>query len=204
MQTASTQRSTLVVPTDEVNSMGSLTSLLEAVFQVQSIRFALNRRNAETKLLTPSKYYMHFGRSRGERLLNCYTWSLSLYGAQTWTLRKVDQKYLERFGMRCCRRMEKITWTDRVRNEEVLHWVEQESNILHAIKRKKDNWIGHILHRNFLLKHIIIGKTEGMARRERRRKQLLYYFKEKEDIDTGSTKSQSVDNSPWKRVMDLS
>jgi hypothetical protein len=179
MQTASTQRSTPVVPTDEVNSMGSLTSLLEAVFQVQSIRFALNRRNAETKLLAPSKYYMHFERSRGETLLNCYTWRLSLYGAQTWTLRKVYQKYLERFGMWCCRRMEKITWTDRVRNEEVLHWVEQERNLLHAIKRKKDNWIGHILHRNFLLKHIIIGKTESMARRERRRKQLLYYFKEK-------------------------
>jgi hypothetical protein len=36
-------------------------------------------------------------------------------------LRKVDQKYLESFEMWCWRRMEKISWTDRVRNEEVLH-----------------------------------------------------------------------------------
>jgi len=38
----------------------------------------------------------------------------------TWTLRAVDQKQLESFEMWCCRRMEKISWTDHVRNEEVL------------------------------------------------------------------------------------
>ena len=33
--------------------------------------------------------------------------------------------------------MEKISWTDRVRNEEVLHRVKEERNIIHTIKRKK-------------------------------------------------------------------
>jgi len=45
---------------------------------------------------------------------------LALYGAETWTLRPVDQKHLESFEMWCWRRMEKISWTDHVRNEEVL------------------------------------------------------------------------------------
>ena len=45
--------------------------------------------------------------------------------------------------------------------EEVLHRVKEGSNILHKIKRRKANWIGHILHRNYLLKHIIEGKIEG-------------------------------------------
>jgi hypothetical protein len=49
--------------------------------------------------------------------------SLRTRGAETWTLPKVDQKYLESFEMWCWRRMEKISWTDRVRNEEVLHRV---------------------------------------------------------------------------------
>jgi hypothetical protein len=53
--------------------------------------------------------------------------------------------------------MEKISWTDRVRNEEVLHRV-KERNILHTIKRRKANWIGHILRRNCLLKHVIEEK----------------------------------------------
>jgi hypothetical protein len=78
-----------------------------------------------------------------------------------WTLCKVNQKYLERFEMWCWRRMEKISWTDRVRNEEVLHTVKEERNILPEIKRRKANWIGHILRRNCLLKHVIEGKLEG-------------------------------------------
>ena len=45
------------------------------------------------------------------------------------TLRKVDLKYLESFEMSCCRRMEKISWTDRVGNEEVLHGVKVESEV---------------------------------------------------------------------------
>jgi hypothetical protein len=49
----------------------------------------------------------------------------------------MDQKYLESFEMWCWRRMEKISWTDGVRNEEVLHRVKEERNILHTIKRKR-------------------------------------------------------------------
>jgi hypothetical protein len=70
-----------------------------------------------------------------------------------------------------------------VRNEEVLHKVKEERNILHTIKRRKANWIGHILRGNCLLKHIIVGKIEGRiemtGRRGRRRKQLLGDLKEK-------------------------
>jgi hypothetical protein len=70
-----------------------------------------------------------------------------------------------------------------VRNKEVLHRVKEERNILHTIKRWKANYIGHILHRNSLLKHIIEGKIEERievtGRLGRRRKQLLDNLKEK-------------------------
>jgi hypothetical protein len=34
-----------------------------------------------------------------KKLVNCYIWSISLYGAETWTLPKVEQIYLESFEM---------------------------------------------------------------------------------------------------------
>ena len=46
--------------------------------------------------------------------------------------------------------MEKIISTDCVKYE-VLHTFKEEKNILHAIKRKKANGIGHILHRKYLV-----------------------------------------------------
>jgi hypothetical protein len=73
--------------------------------------------------------------------------------------------------------LEKISWTDRVNNEAVLHRVKEERNILHTIRRKA-NWIGHILRRNCLLSHIIEGKIIGTRRRGRRSKQLLDDLKE--------------------------
>ena len=58
-----------------------------------------------------------------KKLVKCYSWRRALYRAETWTLRKVDRKYLKSFEIWSWRRMVKISWTDRVRNIEVLHRV---------------------------------------------------------------------------------
>jgi hypothetical protein len=57
--------------------------------------------------------------------------------------------------------LEKISWADCVRNEEVLQSVKDERNILQTKERRKANWIGQIMCRNCLLKHLIEGKLEG-------------------------------------------
>ena len=73
--------------------------------------------------------------------------------------------------------MEKISWTDHVRNEEVLLTVNELRNILHAIRKRKANCIGHLLRRNCLIRQVIEGKIKGemevTRRRGRRRKKLL-------------------------------
>jgi len=66
--------------------------------------------------------------------------------------------------MWCWRGLEKISWTDRVKNEEVLQRVKEVRNILYAIKRGKVKWIYHILCRKCLLNHVIAGKMEGRIR----------------------------------------
>jgi hypothetical protein len=43
-----------------------------------------------------------------------------LYGVESWTVRKTDQKYMGSFEMWRWRRKEEISWNDRVRNKEVL------------------------------------------------------------------------------------
>jgi hypothetical protein len=48
-----------------------------------------------------------------------------------------------------------------VKNEEGLHKVKEERNNLHKIKRRKVNWIGHVLRKNGVLKHVIGEKIEG-------------------------------------------
>jgi hypothetical protein len=48
-----------------------------------------------------------------------------------------------------------------VRNEEVLHRVKEEINMLQTMKERTVNWTGHILRRTCLLKYVNKGKTEG-------------------------------------------
>jgi hypothetical protein len=108
------------------------------------------------------------------KLVKCHIGSTALCGAKTQTLRKIE--------MWCWRRMEKISWTDRVRNEEVLYTVKEERNIVHTIKRRKTDWNCHILRRNCPINHVIEGEiersTEMTERRRRRCKQLLDDIKE--------------------------
>ena len=114
-------------------------------------------------------------------------------------LRKVDQKHLESFGMCCWRRMEKISWTDCVRKEEFLHRVKEERNIVHTVKRRKANWIGHILCRNCALKRIIEGKEEkgieATGRQGIRRKQQLDNLNETKGY--WKLKEEALDSTVW-------
>jgi len=132
--------------------------------------------------------------------VKCYIWSIALYGAETWTLRAVDQKHLKTFKMWCWRMMEKISWTDHVRNEDVLFRVKEQRNILHEIHKRKANWISHILRRNCLLQRvtegIIQGGIEVTGRQGRRLMKLLDDLKERRGYS--HLKEEALDRTTWK------
>jgi hypothetical protein len=64
--------------------------------------------------------------------------------------------------------MYKISGADHARSEEVLRRIKEDRNILEIIKRRKANWIGHIVRRKCLLKHVIGGEIEGRIEVTRR------------------------------------
>jgi hypothetical protein len=84
-----------------------------------------------------------------------------------------------------------------LRNEEVLFRVNEQRNILHELRKRKANWIGHILSRNCLLKEVMEVKIKGETRRRgRRRKKLLDDLKERIlSFEGGSSRSHYVENS---------
>ena len=57
--------------------------------------------------------------------------------------------------------MEKISWTAHVSNEEVLRLVNEQRCLVHVIKQRQANWIGHVLRHDCLLKTVLKGKMEG-------------------------------------------
>jgi hypothetical protein len=111
------------------------------------------------------------------------------------TLRKSDKK----FYLHYCSK-QKISWTDHVRNEEVLLRVKEQMNILHEISKRKSNWMGHIMRRNCLLRQVIEVKIncriEVTGRRRRRRRKLLYDLREGRGYSHLNEKA--LDHTMWR------
>jgi hypothetical protein len=96
--------------------------------------------------------------------------------------------------------MGKIRWTDHLRNEDVLLSVKEQRNILHEIRKRKANWIGHILRRNCLLQPVVEEKMkkgiEVTGRRGRRRRKLLGDLKERREYS--ELKEEALDRTTWR------
>ena len=98
------------------------------------------------------------------------------------------------------RRMDKISWADHVRNEEVLLRGKEQRNILHDLLKRKAKWIGHISRRNCILQRVIEGKIKGRievkGKRGRRRRKLLDDLKKRRGYS--HLKEEALDRTMWR------
>jgi hypothetical protein len=87
-----------------------------------------------------------------------------------------------------------------VGNEDVLLRIKEQRNILHEIRKRKANWIGHILRRNCLLQRVVEGKLQGgievTGRQGRRRRKLLDDLKERRGYC--HLKEEALDRTIWR------
>ena len=96
------------------------------------------------------------------------------------------------------RRMEKISWKDRISNVEVLGRVGVERDLMNMLRSRKKSWIGHVLRGDGLLKEVIEGRMEGSRPRGRPRLGML------DDLITSSyvdMKRKTEDRGGWKNYM---
>jgi len=85
---------------------------------------------------------------------------------RTWTMSSAAVKRNKAFEMWLWRKMEKISWTEKVSNSDVLKRVEEVRCIISTIKQRKCRWLGHVLRHDMLLRDILEGRMTGKWRRE--------------------------------------
>ena len=94
--------------------------------------------------------------------------------------------------------MEKISWTVKITNEEVLGRVGTDRQLIHTLRNRKKTWIGHVLRGNGLLKEVIEGRMQGKRIQGRPRIGML------DDLITHSyaeMKRLTQDREKWRRYM---
>nr|CAH7769935.1 unnamed protein product [Callosobruchus chinensis] len=90
-----------------------------------------------------------------------------LYGAEAWTLKAAAINRIEAFEIWTLRRMLKISWTEHVRNDDVLRMAGLEDReLFEHIKKRKISYLGYIIRgeRYELQRLILQGKIEGGRR----------------------------------------
>lgn len=136
-----------------------------------------------------------FSRKVKKKIIKTLVWTTLLYGCETWTLRKEEIRRLEAVEMWLWRRMEKISYTERITNEEVLRRIGEGRQLLNVIRNRKKNWIGHILRGEGLVREVIEGRMEGKRSRGRPRTGML------DDLivkSYGDTKRRAENRNEWR------
>ena len=106
------------------------------------------------------------------RILNCYVFSILTYGSECWTISKEIERRIAAAEMWFFRRILKVSWTERVSNDEVLRRAGVERSLLKSIRKRQLEFLGHIMRKEGLENLSITGKIDG--RRSRGRQRLTY------------------------------
>ena len=117
-----------------------------------------------------------------KQMIKSLVWSVALYAAEAWTMRKVDTQRLEAFEMWCWRKMFKISYKEHATNDEVLSRAKEKRSIIARITNQQKLWIGNNLrHPDNLLTLAIEGRFIGKRGQGRKRCTFLDRLKSGED-----------------------
>ena len=96
-------------------------------------------------------------------IMRCLIWSVALmqHGHGHW------RHQMEAFEMWIWWRIVRISWLDKISNEEELAKVKEDRQITNIIQQKQHHWIGHILRHESLLLDIMEGRMKGRPSRGR-------------------------------------
>ena len=110
------------------------------------------------------------------RALKAYIWSILLYGCETWTINKQMKQKIEAVEMWFLRRMLRISWVERVTNEEVLRRAGCARKIISEIRKRQLRFSGHVIRENKIENLCLTGRINGNRGRGRPRKTFLMQF----------------------------
>lgn len=133
------------------------------------------------------------------RLVKAMVFPVVLYGSESWTLRKAEEKRLEAFEMWCWRRILRLSWMMKVTNEAVLTCVQPGTSLLGLVYKQQLSYFGHMMRGEGLEKMIITGHVEGKRRRGRQRARWLDGVAKVSGRSWQNLKEMVWDRTEWRR-----
>ena len=95
-----------------------------------------------------------------------YGFPVVMYGCERWTKKKAEHWRIDAFELWCWRRLLRVPWTARRKNQSVVKEVSPEYSLGGLMLKLMLQYFGHLIQRvDSLEKTLMLGKTESRRRR---------------------------------------